>query len=107
MIWLEAVLVQRIELIGPEENWLEYRDLLTNDRDQIPRLDIELLQRVAVPLVYPLHRSHYRLAAGVGYQTVYRQPALTFRAHHVIDRAEGIGSQYPRDAVGQFHTALC
>ena len=72
MVGLEAVLVQRIEFVGPKEDRLEYGDLLTDHGDQIARLDVELLQRVAIALIHRLYLGQYRLAARVGYQTMDR-----------------------------------
>ena len=64
--------MQRIEFVGPKEHRLEYGDLLTDHCDQIARLDVELLQRVAVALIHRLYLGQYRLAARVGYQTMNR-----------------------------------
>ena len=72
VVGLEAVLVQRIEFVGPKEDRLEYGDLLTDHGDQIARLDVELLQRVAVALIHRIYLGQYRLAARVGYQTMNR-----------------------------------
>ena len=43
--------------------------------------------------------GQYCLAARVGYQTMHRQPALALCAHHVVNRTEGVGGEYPWDAV--------
>ena len=54
MIRFKAVLVECIELIGPEEDRFQNGDLLTDDGDEISRLDVELIECGPVALIHRL-----------------------------------------------------
>ena len=54
VIRFKAVLMECVELIGPEEDRFQNGDLLTDDRDEISRLDVELIECGSVAVIHRL-----------------------------------------------------